>query len=33
MIFNVSIEPSLFEANADDPSGFFEKIQKTGEGN
>ena len=28
---DVSIEPILFELNADDPSGFFEEIQKTGE--
>lgn len=28
---DVSIEPVLFEVNADDPSGFFEEIQRTGE--
>jgi hypothetical protein len=28
---DVSIEPVLFEANADDPSGFFDEVQRTGE--
>jgi uncharacterized protein len=28
---DVSIEPVLFEANANDPSGFLEEIQRTGE--
>jgi len=28
---DVSIEPVLFELNSDDPSGFLEEIQRTGE--
>jgi len=28
---DVSIEPVLFASNAEDPSGFFEEIQKSGE--
>ena len=28
---DVSIEPVLFEVNSDDPSGFFEEVQRTGE--